>query len=131
MNPVLEKEELHDGIDIMVPEGTEVKAVMSGVVTDAALSQTFGKYICVQSENGYRYKFAHLSEILVNVGDAVTQGQTVAISGNTGLSTGAHLHYSLWIDELLSDPISFVDYPFTEEVSQEYAARGEELAGNP
>ncbi len=94
-NPVLEREELHDGIDIAVAEGTEVAAVKSGVVTETRTSATLGRLVKFRTTDGYDVMYAHLSEILVKKGEEIRQGQAVARSGNTGLSTGPHLHYSL------------------------------------
>lgn len=65
--------------------------------------------------------YAHLNEVLVQEGEKINANQLVALSGNTGLSTGAHLHYTLWQgDEMeLLDPINFIDLPYTEEVKLE------------
>lgn len=123
-NPILKKEELHDGLDIAVAEGTEVVAIKSGVVTETRTSATLGKLVKFHTEDGYEVMYAHLSEVLVKKGDKIRQGQAVARSGNTGLSTGPHLHYSVWKDGTLLDPLPFVSLPYTGEVRAEYAARG-------
>ena len=123
-NPVLTKTELHNGIDIGVGIGTEVAAVRSGVVTEIRTSTTFGRVLEYETKDGYKVMYAHLSEILVKKGDKVKQGQIVAKSGNSGLSTGPHLHYSLWKNGKLIDPMDYVDLKYTQEVAAEYAARG-------
>lgn len=107
-NPVLHKEEFHDGLDIAVAEGTEVAAVKSGVVTEVRTSATYGKVLKYQTTDGYDVMYAHLSRVLVKKGEKVKQGQIIARSGNTGLSTGPHLHYSLWKDGKLLDPMPFL-----------------------
>lgn len=107
-NPVLHKEEFHDGLDIAVAEGTEVAAVKSGVVTEVRTSATYGKVLKYQTADGYEVMYAHLSKVLVKKGEKVKQGQIVAQSGNTGLSTGPHLHYSLRKDGKLLDPMPFL-----------------------
>lgn len=125
INPILKKAELHNGIDIAVPTGTEVTAVKSGTITTVRTSATLGKVVEYETKDGYRVMYAHLSKPLVQVGDEVKQGQAVAESGNTGLSTGPHLHYSLWDGAVLLDPLDFVTLDYTAEVSAEYEARGE------
>lgn len=124
-NPVLGREELHDGLDIAVAEGTNVAAVRSGVVTKVRTSKTLGKVVTFEVEGGYQVMYAHLSETLVKKGDKIRQGQTIAKSGNTGLSTGPHLHYSLWYKGTLLDPMEYVSLPYTGEVAAEYRARGD------
>lgn len=127
-NPILKKQELHDGLDIAVAEGTEVAAVKSGVVTETRTSPTLGRLVRFRTEDGYEITYAHLSESLVKKGDKIRQGQAVALSGNTGLSTGPHLHYSVRKDGTLLDPMPFVTLRYTEEVRLEYEARGEAIA---
>ncbi len=121
-NPVLEREELHDGIYIAVA------AVKSGVVTETRTSATLGRLVKFRTTDGYDVMYAHLSEILVKKGEEIRQGQAVARSGNTGLSTGPHLHYSVWKDGTLLDPLPFVTLRYTEEVRKEYEARDEVMA---
>lgn len=125
INPVLDRQELHNGIDIAVSMGTEVVAVRSGVVSEVRRSPTFGLLVKYKTEDEFEIMYAHLSEVLVKIGDEVTQGQAIAKSGNSGLSTGPHLHYSVWKEGELIDPIQFVSLTFTKEVEQEYAARGD------
>ena len=67
-NPILHKQELHDGLDIAVPEGTEVVAVKSGRVTEVRTSATYGKLLRFETTDGYTILYAHLSEILVKRG---------------------------------------------------------------
>lgn len=126
-NPVLNKKEFHNGIDIGVGTGTKVAATRSGVVRAVRTSETFGKVLEFETEDGYKIMYAHLSEVLVKKGEKVKQGEIVAKSGNTGLSTGPHLHYSLWKDGKLIDPLYYVTLKYTEEVAAEYAARGESI----
>lgn len=108
-NPILEKAELHNGLDIAVPEGTGIAAVKSGIVTEVRNSATYGKLIRYETKDGYEVMYAHLSEVLAKVGEMVKQGQIIARSGNTGLSTGPHLHYSVWKDGELLDPLVFME----------------------
>ena len=107
-NPILHKQENHNGLDIAVPEGTDVIAVKSGTVTEVRTSATYGKVLEYETKDGYTVMYAHLSKVLVKQGEEIKQGQVVAKSGNTGLSTGPHLHYSLWKGETLLDPMEFL-----------------------
>ena len=107
-NPILGKRENHNGLDIAVAEGTAVIAVKSGRVTEVRNSATYGKLLKYETKDGYTVMYAHLSEILVKEGETIRQGQKVALSGNTGLSTGPHLHYSLWKGDRLLDPAKYL-----------------------
>lgn len=108
ISPISGKKENHDGLDIAVAEGTPVAAVRSGKVTEVRTSATYGKLVKYETEDGYTVMYAHLSEVLVQEGEEVRQGQIIARSGNTGLSTGPHLHYSLWKEETLLDPMDYL-----------------------
>lgn len=108
VNPILGKRENHNGLDIAVAEGTAVIAVKSGKVTEVRTSATYGKLLEYETTDGYTVMYAHLSKVLVREGEQVKQGQKVAESGNTGLSTGPHLHYSLWKGEKLLDPMEYL-----------------------
>ncbi|WP_458407405.1 M23 family metallopeptidase [Anaerotignum sp.] len=107
-NPILHKQENHNGLDIAVAEGTEVIAVKSGRVTEVRTSATYGKVLKYETEDGYEVMYAHLSDILVKKGEEIRQGEVVAKSGNTGLSTGPHLHYSLWKEGNLLNPAAYL-----------------------
>lgn len=126
-NPVLHTMELHNGIDIALDTGTPVVAVKSGVVMAVYTSATYGKVLRYTTSDGYQVMYAHLSDVWVEVGEIVEQGDVVALSGNTGLTTGAHLHYSLWLGEELLDPLEYVTLGYTTGVLAEYQARGEML----
>lgn len=123
-NPVLDKEEFHDGIDIAVPEGTDVIAIKDGEVIETGNSKTYGIYIKYKTNDNYIIKYAHLSKIYSKKGDKIKSGQTIALSGNTGLTTGPHLHYSLWKDDEITDPINYVNLKYTADVKNEYRQRG-------
>lgn len=107
-NPLLHKQELHDGLDIAVPQGTEVVAVKSGRVTEVRTSATYGKLLRFETTDGYTILYAHLSEISVGQGEKIKQGQVVAKSGNTGLSTGPHLHYGIYREGKLLNPMEYL-----------------------
>lgn len=96
VHPVTGKESFHNGVDIAAPIGTFVYSPCDGRVTDVYAHATGGKTIILADEKGNaRYGFCHLDEYLVKKGDTIRKGQTMARSGNTGLGTGAHLHFSV------------------------------------
>lgn len=100
----------HEGIDIGVPEGTPVGAAGAGTVTQAGWYGGYGNAVIIDHGNGLETLYGHLSEVLVNVGDLVTQLQTIGLSGNTGNSTGPHLHFSVIKDGEQVDPASIWGY---------------------
>ena len=126
-NPILQKMEYHNGLDIAVAENTQAVAVNSGVVTEVRNSETLGKVLKYETEDGYTVMYAHLNNVLVKKGENIKQGQIVAMTGNTGLSTGPHIHYSVWRGDMLINPMQFVDLKYTEDVKAEYLARGVKL----
>lgn len=95
----------HDGVDLAMPEGTEVLASASGEVTYVSTDPqafqncgaciSYGAYIIIKHDDDYTTKYAHLSEILVSAGDTISQGQIIGKSGNSGGSTGPHLHFEI------------------------------------
>jgi murein DD-endopeptidase MepM/ murein hydrolase activator NlpD len=86
----------HNGIDIAVPEGTLVRAVASGIVVYAGLRSGYGWTVLVEHDNGMITLCGHNSKIIVENGQAVKQGEVIALSGNTGRSTGPHVHFEAW-----------------------------------
>jgi murein DD-endopeptidase MepM/ murein hydrolase activator NlpD len=107
-NPITGKSEFHDGIDIACPVGTKVVAVRDGTVLAAGWSASFGYYVKICFGDDYTAMYAHLDRLLVSPREKVAQGQQVAYSGNTGRSTGPHLHYSVFNKGQYTDPLSKV-----------------------
>ena len=91
-NPNTGAEELHRGVDIAVPTGTVVYAAHDGTVTQAAYDSYYGNYVVITDSKGYTTKYAHMDSLTVSAGQSVKKGDTVGESGNTGSSTGSHLH---------------------------------------
>ena len=127
INPILNKEEFHTGIDISMDEGTELLALKSGIITEVNKSKTYGNYIKFETNDGYEIMYAHLKKAKVKVNSKIDQNQIIALSGNTGLSTGPHLHLSIWINGILVDPRNFIEYNLTQEAKNEILNRGEVL----
>lgn len=99
-HPVLGYNRMHKGIDFAVPTGTPVMAAGSGAVTFAGYTRGFGNLVVVTHTNGYSTAYGHLSRFAAGVkkGARVRQGQLVAYSGSTGMSTGPHLHYEVRVN---------------------------------
>jgi len=93
-------------LDFGIPVGTPIKATMDGKVVHAGWNnQGYGNLVIV--ENGpFRTYYAHLSSIPVSIGDVVTSGSTIGLSGNTGNSTGPHLHYEIRKNNVPVNPTS-------------------------
>ena len=91
-NPNTGAEELHRGVDIAVPTGTVVYAAHDGTVIEAAYDSYYGNYVVITNSKGYTTKYAHMDSLTVSTGQSVKKGDTVGKSGNTGSSTGSHLH---------------------------------------
>ena len=103
--PLYTDESPHRGIDYGCPEGTTIFASADGVVTYLGrLKEGYGNYIIIAHAENYATVYAHLSEILVRENQRVTKGQVIGRSGNTGNSTGAHLHFELRLNGYKIDP---------------------------
>ncbi|MBM7333308.1 MAG: peptidoglycan DD-metalloendopeptidase family protein [Alcanivorax sp.] len=94
-HPITGRISPHYGTDFAMPVGTAVEAPADGVVRRATRGALAGNYLVLDHGNGYQTRYMHLSKLLVHAGDTVEQGQVIADSGNTGRSTGPHLHYEL------------------------------------
>lgn len=92
IHPISGQEKFHNGIDIALPTGTNIGSCSKGVVIKSYYSQSAGNYIVIEDESGYRCHYMHLNERYVSVGDVVNYGDVIGTVGNTGNSTGPHLH---------------------------------------
>lgn len=102
---------VHNGIDLSMPEGTELRSVANGVVERITNygNENIGTGVIIRTDDGTRFIYGHLSEASVNVGDQITTGQLIGLSGNTGHSTGAHLHFAVHQDGQFVNPMSYRD----------------------
>lgn len=108
-NPITQKNEFHLALDIAADEGTEIKAFADGVVEYIGQSDDFGLYFQLIHDNGVTTFYAHCSKLLIQKGDEVKCGQTVALVGQTGMATGPHLHLTVEKDNIRLDPAYYVD----------------------
>ena len=107
INPITNKENIHNGVDIAAPMGTPVYAAAGGVVKNAEMLDGWGNLLVIEHSKGYSSFYAHLEGFSVKAGTIVKKGQQVATVGNTGLSTGPHLHYEVRKDGTHLNPADY------------------------
>lgn len=121
----------HGAIDIAVPSGTPVYATWSGQVIVAQYGNaSAGNWVRIDHGGGYCTVYMHNTELKVQVGDTVKQGDTIALSGSTGRSTGPHVHYQIEIDGEKVDPLEHYEMPETE-LNQGDSADGSSIDEEP
>ena len=99
---------MHKGIDWAVPKGTAVRASCGGTVVSAGWSGGYGNCITIRHPDGKQTRYGHLSKILVSAGQKVDQGQKIALSGNTGRSTGPHVHFEILVNGTQVNPLKYL-----------------------
>lgn len=102
------KPSFHQGIDISTRIGNPVKATAKGIVLSAKYHPTYGKRVILQHQFGISTVYAHLSNYQVKTGSAVYRGQVIGFVGNTGRSTGPHLHYEVRIGNIAVNPMRYI-----------------------
>ncbi|MGB0391587.1 MAG: M23 family metallopeptidase [Salibacteraceae bacterium] len=109
-HPTSHVQKMHDGVDYIAPIGTKVIATADGKVTKISRDQKkYGLQLTITHANGVKTSYSHLSEIIVELGEEVNQKQVVAKVGNTGASTGPHLHYEIEVDNKKVNPATFIN----------------------
>lgn len=96
----------HTGIDMAISTGTPILAAMEGKIATAGWNNVYGNYVIITHENGYQTLYAHMQKYVVATGQKVTQGKTIGYVGSTGYSTGPHLHFSVYKNSQLIDPMT-------------------------
>jgi murein DD-endopeptidase MepM/ murein hydrolase activator NlpD len=99
----------HSGVDIRASMGTPVKATADGVVSVSGWVAGNGNIVVIEHGHGFNTAYAHNKQNLVKVGQRVKRGDTIALSGATGVTTGPHLHYEVWKQGRQVNPISFLE----------------------
>jgi len=116
MHPILKYRRMHDGIDFTAPSGTKIFAAGDGTVESIKLSRTgYGNVVVINHGFGYKTLYAHCKKIPVKEGQKVTRGTVIALVGNTGLSTGPHLHFEVQKNGKKINPINFFSQDITPE----------------
>lgn len=106
---------MHEGVDLSAPKGTSVYATGNAVVSRAGWQPGYGYLIELNHGFGYKTRYGHLSKMYVHAGDSVTRGQVIADVGNTGVSSGSHLHYEVRFRNKTVNPIHY----FNKDMSPE------------
>lgn len=107
-HPILHRTRPHEGIDVAAPYGAPVVAPAAGTVVRISHQTGYGLVLDIDHGNGIATKYAHLSRVVVREGQRVIRGQPIAAVGNSGLSTGPHLHYEVHVNGKVVDPLTYV-----------------------
>jgi len=107
-HPILHLARPHEGIDVSAPMGMEIEAPAAGVITQVSWVEGYGNMLTIDHGYGLVTRYAHCSKILVVRGQRVKRGQPIAKVGSTGLSTGPHLHYEVWVNGRPVNPMKYV-----------------------
>jgi murein DD-endopeptidase MepM/ murein hydrolase activator NlpD len=99
----------HKGIDWATPIGTTVCASSGGVVSKAGWASGYGNVVYIDHPNGLQTRYGHLSKVKVKVGQKVNQGSVIALSGNTGVSTGPHIHFEMRLNGEAVNPAKYLN----------------------
>jgi murein DD-endopeptidase MepM/ murein hydrolase activator NlpD len=108
MDPILGKRAFHQGIDFSAAHGEPIYATAGGIVEKAGRHGAYGNLVCINHGGGLKTRYAHISKILVKKGDIVKKEDLIAYVGNTGRSTGPHLHYEIRLKNRSLDPKQYL-----------------------
>jgi murein DD-endopeptidase MepM/ murein hydrolase activator NlpD len=108
LDPYVGERQMHEGLDIATPHGQAVQTPSDGVVVFSGVEGGYGKVLVVDHGYGVKTRYGHLSEVFVKLGDRVKRGEKVAAVGNTGKSTGPHLHYEVRVNGIPENPRKFI-----------------------
>lgn len=107
-NPVSGEYLMHSGVDIAASQGTEIMAAYSGIVSEVGSNSVGGNYISLVHKDGSETLYCHCSKIIAEKGDVIRAGETIALVGSTGRSTGPHLHFEITVDGKTENPLLYL-----------------------
>ena len=107
-DPILGIRKFHEGLDFSAAHGEQIRATASGIVLEAGRNGHYGKCLKISHGDGLETRYAHASKLLVKKGDLVSKGEVIALVGNTGRSTGPHLHYEIRFKGNSLDPRKYL-----------------------
>ena len=107
-SPFTGKREFHRGIDIATKMGAPIVAPADGIVSFTGRDGGYGRVVTIKHGHGLMTKYAHLKKALVKKGQYVKRGETIALVGNSGRSTGPHLHYEVHLNKMAVDPLRYI-----------------------
>ena len=140
IHPISGANQLHNGLDIGVPEGTKVMAGLTGTVAESSYNDSYGNYVVIKDSKGYELRYAHLKSRSVSAGAAITMGDEIGQAGNTGNSTGSHLHVELLKNGERMNPIFYLETgegsifggnEYTSEAAQRLLQEAARYLGTP
>ncbi len=105
-DPIAHVRSFHTGTDMACPTGTPILASMSGKVITTGVNRVYGNYVIIDHGNGYQTLYAHMSKIIAQKGQWVSQGTRIGLVGSTGYSTGPHLHFTVYKNGKMVNPLS-------------------------
>lgn len=108
LDPYSADRQMHEGLDVATPHGQPVQSPSDGVVVFNGVEGGYGKVLVIDHGYGVKTRYGHLSEVFVKLGDRVKRGDKVAAVGNTGKSTGPHLHYEVRVNGIPENPRKFI-----------------------
>jgi murein DD-endopeptidase MepM/ murein hydrolase activator NlpD len=108
-DPISGVRRFHAALDLAAPIGVPVKAAMDGRVSAVGMNATYGKFIIVSHSGGFQTMYAHLNAVSVKQGDYADQGAKIGEVGNTGYSTGPHLHFAVYKNGRAVNPLDFIN----------------------
>lgn len=109
IDPIANVKSFHTGTDMACPTGTPIYASMSGTISTTGVNRVYGNYVIIDHGNGYQTLYAHMSKIIAKKGQWVSQGTKIGLVGSTGYSTGPHLHFTVYKNGKLIDPMSVLN----------------------
>ena len=107
-HPVTGNYSFHNGIDLACASGTPIYAAKSGTVTAATYNSVYGYYVTINHGDGYSTLYGHMTHYVVSAGQYVSQGQVIGYVGSTGLSTGPHLHFTIFYNGSTVNPAAYI-----------------------
>lgn len=126
-HPILHVAKFHEGIDFTAEIGTPIYATADGIVEKAGVQSGYGNTVVIDHQNGYKTLFAHQSKIKVKQGQTVKRGEVIGFVGNTGLSSGPHLHYEVMKNNVKIDPLGYFYQDLSAEEYNELAKMSQEM----
>jgi murein DD-endopeptidase MepM/ murein hydrolase activator NlpD len=108
IHPALKKVMFHHGVDIEGNKGNEILAALEGIITETGNNSVYGNYVKIKSGDDIQTVYAHCSKVLYEKGEKIRQGQIIGNVGDTDLAVGAHLHFEIWINGKVYDPMKFI-----------------------
>ena len=108
VHPLNNEVSFHNGLDIAVESGTEIRACFDGVVETSEYNEFSGNYIIINHSEGYTSSYAHMSELFVQKGKEVKKGEVIGLSGSSGNATGPHLHFEIRLEGTPLNPTELI-----------------------